>query len=210
MKKMSNKTKTIITCLLFVLFIAGASFLYQYLKNATDTAPDNLRVETNKGDVDAPKADQANNPSPDPDSAEEEKTEAFDFTVVDADGNEVSLSSFFGKPIVLNFWASWCSPCKDEMADFNDVYLELGEDVQFLMVNMTDGQRETLSIAQDYVVKQEFSFPVYYDITQDAAYTYEVTSLPSTIFIDKEGYLTAMARGQISKDSLMEGIGMIK
>lgn len=46
-----------------------------------------------------------------------------------------------GKSVVLNFWASWCSPCKMEMPDFNEKYLEIGEEVQFLIINMTDGSK---------------------------------------------------------------------
>ena len=67
-------------------------------------------------------------------TSEQNPNQALDFTVQDWEGNMVKLSDFFGKPIVLNFWASWCGPCKMEMPDFNELYLELGEDVHFLMV----------------------------------------------------------------------------
>ena len=134
---------------------------------------------------------------------------APDFAVVDATGNEVTLSSLFGKPIVLNFWASWCPPCKSEMPDFNEVYKELGDEVTFVMVDMTDGMRETQEQASAFIEEQGFSFPVYYDINQEAANSYRVYSLPTTYFIDKNGTVVTGAQGAINKELLEKGISMI-
>jgi len=131
-----------------------------------------------------------------------------DFTVVDAAGNEVLLSSFAGKPIVLNFWASWCGPCKSEMPGFQEIYTQYGSDVQFLMVNMT-GFGESKQAAMDYITSQGYTFPVYYDIWNSAAMAYNVTAIPATYFIDAYGNGVAHASGAISKDVLLQGIGMI-
>ena len=96
---------------------------------------------------------------------------APDFTVYDLDGNAVQLSDFIGKPIVLNFWASWCGPCQMEMPDFHEKYLQLGEKVNFLMINMTTG-RETQESAIAFIEKNDYSFPIFYDMQSDAAMTY--------------------------------------
>ena len=134
---------------------------------------------------------------------------APDFTVVDAQGNEVKLSDFFGKPIVLNFWASWCGPCKSEMPDFNEIYLEKGDEIQFLMVNLTDGYQETLEQAKAFVEESGYSFPVYFDVKSEAAYIYSVTSIPTTYFIDASGAPVAYGRGALSAETLLQGIDMI-
>ena len=77
------------------------------------------------------------------------------------------------------------------------------------MVNMTDGERETIEKAKEFIENSEYSFPVYFDTEYDAANTYGVYSLPTTIFIDAEGYGIAQATGMISDELLQKGIDMI-
>ncbi len=134
---------------------------------------------------------------------------APDFTILDADGNEVKLSDFFGTPIVLNFWASWCPPCKAELPDFEAAYKKYEGKVVFLMVNMTDGERETVEVAKSFVESAGYTFPVYFDTRYEAAYGYGVSSIPQTYFIDTEGALVARATGMIYASQLEQGIGMI-
>lgn len=138
-----------------------------------------------------------------------ERSPAPDFTVQDAEGNPVKLSDFVGKPVVLNFWASWCGPCKSEMPEFDQVQAELGEEVQFLMVNLTDGSRETVATASKYIEDQGFSFKVLYDTAGEGAGTYGLYSIPSTYFIDAEGNAAAQATGAIDRNTLLRGIEMI-
>ena len=145
-------------------------------------------------------------------SATEEMTQvnlAPDFTVVDAEGNEVQLSQLRGKPVVLNFWASWCPPCKAEMPDFEIMYQKYGKDVQFMMVDLTDGQSETLEKAKQHIADNGYTFPVYFDTMLDAANTYGIQSIPQSFFISAEGTLVTYAMGMISGEQLETCIQML-
>jgi len=141
-------------------------------------------------------------------TAEETDYTAPDITVYDKDGNAVSLSDFKGTPVVLNFWASWCGPCKGEMPDFDKVYLEYDGtvDVEFMMVNLTDGMQETKEKAVKFVEEGGFAFPVYYDTDMDGMRTYGVQAVPVTYFINAEGDLVTYAKGAIDAETLKKGI----
>ena len=142
-------------------------------------------------------------------STEENINLAPDFTVLDKDGNEVKLSDYFGKPIVLNFWASWCYYCTLEMPDFEAAYKN-NPDIQFLMVNVTDGDSETVESAKKFIETNGYTFPVFFDTELEAASTYGASGLPMTFFISASGELTAYGSGMLSAEDLEYGISMIK
>ena len=189
---MSNKVKIPLYILIFVIFIVMTVLLYNRL---TENADSTLSVETEQGEIQ---------------SGDEDKVEAPDFTVFDKDGNEMKLSDTEGTPVVLNFWASWCPPCKEEMPHFDLLHEELGDDVKFMMVDLVDGRRETVETGDEYITEQGFSFPVFFDTNQEAAYTYGIRSIPTTLFIDKDGYIITGAKGAIDEETLRRGIDMIK
>lgn len=128
--------------------------------------------------------------------------QAADFTVYNGDMKEVKLSDHFGKPIVVNFWASWCGPCKSELPAFDALYEKYQDDVVFLMVNLTDGQRDTVSSIKEFVSDNGYRFPVYYDIEYDASNAYGVYSIPETVFINAEGSVLDTRVGSMSEIDL--------
>ena len=130
---------------------------------------------------------------------------ARNFQALDWDGKVITLSDYIGKPIVLNFWASWCPPCKAELPDFQKAYEEYGN-VEFIMLNLTDGSKETVDTAKSFISQNEYTFPVYFDTTFSAAYAYSISSIPVTCFIDAEGNLVASRVGMIDYETLVSGI----
>ena len=178
--------------LALILLLSGASILYNRMSEA------NLPVENTK-----PAETQV---------SQEDETEpmmAPDFIVLDREGEEVSLSDFIGKPVILNFWASWCGPCKSEMPEFEAAYQKYREEIQFMMVNLTDGNRETVETAAEYIAGEGYTFPVFFDTESDAAISYGATSIPVTYFVDAEGHLVAYGSGALSGEILQSGMEMI-
>lgn len=178
----------------FIILIGGATLAYNILQERTGS-PDNLaRFDQNKDDGT---------------TVTDEILVAPDFNVLNSEGKMVLLSDFRGKPVVINFWASWCPPCQEEMPDFERVYRELGDDVHFLMIDLVDGQRETQAKGEAFIADNGFTFPVYFDTTREAAYTYEIRSIPTTFFVDSEGHLIAGSQGMIDEATLRKGIDML-
>ena len=213
--------------ILLVSLIVSAGFLYDRLEDraeptslmvfdSTDTSPLTPQGVTGGGDTEKAVGGGADscgegNTDGGEGNTEVQKPEMTipDFTVYDRDGNQVKLSDFIGKPIVLNFFASWCGPCKSEMPDFEAKYREIGDGVQFLMINLTDGYYETVKSATDFIDGAGYTFPVFFDTDSSAATAYNVVSIPTTYFIDANGNIVARATGAISAATLAEGIGMI-
>ncbi len=134
---------------------------------------------------------------------------APDFTVYDLEGTAHKLSDFRGQPVIVNFWASWCGPCKSEMPDFEEKFQEYGEEIHFLMVNLTDGSQETVETAHGYVEGQGYTFPVYYDSDYSGAIAYAVSAVPATYFIDENGGMVAYGKGAMDAATLQKGIDML-
>lgn len=127
----------------------------------------------------------------------EQKGDYKDFTVTDVNGKEVKLSDFIGKPIVINFWASWCGPCRSELPAFDKAAKENKGQVHFLMVNLLSGETETK--VKEFARKENYSFPLYFDNTGTAASAYNVSSIPVTVFIDAQGKVRKSQVGAMSE-----------
>ena len=177
--------------------------------NATDADDNDTSEDTNYN----PYGNQPNQSQEQPDQTEttQEYTDEFvipqapDFAMYDMYGNQLLLSDFVGKPIVLNFWATWCPSCVIEMPYFQQLYEEMGSEVHILKINLLDGQRETRERVDQFIEDNGLSFPIFFD-SGDGAFEYGVSFIPVTFFIDADGYATATSQGAVDEDILRRGL----
>lgn len=118
------------------------------------------------------------------------------------DGTEVSPTDFRGQPLVLNFWASWCVPCTEEMPDFQQVHESLGDQVAFLGVNVRDQVETAEAMAERTGVTYELAR----DTTGDLARDLGVANLPVTVIVDADGTVLETLHSQVSSERLCEVI----
>jgi peroxiredoxin len=124
--------------------------------------------------------------------APEEGSLAPDFRLENLDGSEVRLSDYRGQPIVLNFWATWCAPCRKEIPQFVDAYKRFrGDGLMVIGVNLQEGK----SIARGYVEDYGMQFPVAIDIDGEVGDAYRLLGLPVTYFIDRDGVVRGVFTG---------------
>ena len=165
----------------FFLLFQGYKYLEkEYTKNQMEEENINETVQEEQEEKEEQDKQKIQEESP-----EENAITAMNFTVYDAQNQKVTLQDFLGKPIVINYWATWCGYCVEEMPTFEKVYQEEKDNVVFMMINATDGVSETVEKAQNFIEEKGFQFPVYYDINGEVGYQYGIYSLPTTIFIHK-------------------------
>ena len=180
------RRKTLLfTALAFVLILCVVGALYRRLAaQYPDAVPTETEVSTVAADGDA--------------------VTAPDFSMLNADGESVKLSDFIGTPVVLNFWATWCPPCRGELPYFAEAFAEYGDRVAFLMTDLTDEQSETVETVQAFLAEQGYVFPVYYDAASEGAYAYGVSAIPTTYFLNADGTIHSYQIGALTKDLLYD------
>lgn len=138
---------------------------------------------------------------------------AHGFELKDLDGNTVKLSDYRGKIVFLNFWATWCPPCRQEMPEFDRANKELLEngDAVILAVNLTTGARgETEDAARKYINENGFTLKVLLDKDGSVANKYNFTYIPSTFVINKDGEIYTHYEGAITENTLMSDYNKLK
>lgn len=142
---------------------------------------------------------KSNVPSSNIETVEEKKESAYDFTLKDLEGNTVSLKDFKGKKVFLNFWATWCSPCKSEMPDIEKLYNENKDsDLVILAVNMGDSK----DTVKKFIDTNKYNFKVLLDVSQTVSNTYKIVSIPTSFFINKEGNIVHKHTGVMSYEDM--------
>lgn len=190
-----GKKSTLLLGLGLVLVLAVAGILYTRLAPSAEN--EQLAQNSTQSQDGSASASSQSSPAP-------------SFPMEDAQGNTVQLSDFLGdKPVFLNFWASTCSPCKQEMPDIQKLYEQYGDQIQFIMVNVGAAMNDTREKAEAYLSQEGFTFPVYYDIDYQAITTYGINSFPFSIFIDAQGNLVTYGNGMLSASLLQKGLNLM-
>ena len=108
-----------------------------------------------------------------------------------------------GRPLVVNFWATWCPYCVDEMPDLQELYREYGDRVSFAFVDAADGRRERVEDAAAWLVEQGLEdLPAYYDTLFEAQTSLGIYSYPTTVIVAANGEILTISPGRIDKDSM--------
>ena len=116
------------------------------------------------------------------------------FTLTSHQGEEMSLADFQGQPVVLNFWATWCPPCRAEIPHLQDASLKYNGQVAIIGID----QGEPLTLVADFVAQFGVSYPMLLDLNSDVNREYNVRALPTTIFIDSNGVVREVYTGIIN------------
>ena len=128
---------------------------------------------------------------------------AIDFYFVNSEGKTVRLSDFYGKPIVVNIWATWCGYCKEEFPLFNAALKKYGDQVQFLFIDLCDGVEETRAKADKYMKQNGYNFPVYYETLDVVLSKYNVGGIPFSLFIDADGIVYKSKLGSFTNQNTL-------
>lgn len=132
---------------------------------------------------------------------------APDFTLPSLEGESKKLSDFRGQKVIINFWATWCGPCKAEMPEMQTYYKNhKSQDFTILGVNMTDTEKSKKDI-KPFAKQYGVTFPVVLDTKGKVMSTYEVTGFPTSYFIDKQGVIQYKLVGAMNKDMVHKVIG---
>lgn len=131
-------------------------------------------------------------------------TRAPTFSVPDLHDPEraIELADFEGRPVVLNFWATWCVPCRRELPAFQDAFERYGDQVAFLGMNHQDGRDGALELLAETGVQ----YPSGYDPQGKVAEAYGLFGMPTTVFITPDGRIAAMRTGEMSRGELGEAL----
>jgi len=146
-------------------------------------------------------------PEEEEEAAEEVKTiPAIDFTLKDQYGNTHTLSDYKGKTVFLNFWATWCSPCRAEMPDIQKLYEEFQqEDVVILGVAAPNlGREKSEEGIKGFLEENGYTYPVVMDTEAEAFQAYGINSFPTTFMIDKDGNVFGYIPGQLSEETMRD------
>lgn len=153
-------------------------------KNTTDNITDNTEQQTDIGNT---------------------GEKALNFTLKDLDGNTVSLMDYQGQNVYVNFFATWCPPCREEMPEIEKISQKYKDNLVVLAVDIGEDN----DTVKKFIQENNYSFKVLVDSEEAAAYMYQINSIPVSIFIDKEGNIVAKRVGALTMDEMESYVKML-
>jgi len=163
--------------------------VYDYTKNQTETS--NQQQTKEESEIGIKKGNKAP-----------------DFELLNLNGEAVKLSDFVGKKVILNYWATWCPPCRAEMPHMEKFYKDNEKDVVVLAVNLTNTEKNRDNVS-DFVKDFGLTFPIVMDEEGDVSSTYQVIAYPTSYIIDSQGIIQEVFQGAINYDIMEKAISKI-
>ncbi|MBR3224662.1 MAG: TlpA family protein disulfide reductase [Atopobiaceae bacterium] len=190
MSNNGNKRGAIIAAVALVLVLVGAGAAYVVLSGQRSSASSSS-VSSSVSASTVASSSSANKAAP--------QLGDYDATVYTADGEAKKLSEIAnGKPLVINFWATWCPYCVQEFPDYKTLLSEYGDSVSFAFVDAPGSKGETVQKAQDWLAQNGFEeFPAYYDNDLEASSNFGARSLPTTVVVAANGEIQGASAGAI-------------
>lgn len=180
--------KKILFLILSAAVIFGAVYFVQSYNKSISNSPS---PQINKSGSDNASGTKINQ--------EAVKVKAEDFKLKDLNGKEVSLSDFRGKNVYLNFWATWCPPCKAEMPDIEKLYQETKDsDLVILAVNLGEDD----PTVKAFIEENKYNFRVLLDSKQNVAAKYNINAIPASFFINKDGTIISKKAGAMTLEEM--------
>lgn len=140
----------------------------------------------------------------------EDRMPAADFTMTDWQGNTVSLSDYEGKIVFLNFFATWCPPCQEEMPVFEEAYQDYEGDVVFLIVDVFTSERTDVAGVKEWYTDGGYTMPMIIDEEGALQQDYPVRAFPTTFIIDRDGGVLGYLEGAMDRSMVDQVVGMVE
>ena len=166
--------------------------------SAAQTASKNGHEAGSEAAADAGEGDSGIEPQPG--AALKSGNKAPDFTAELIDGSTITLSDLKGKPVIINFWATWCGPCVREMPAFERLKEDFGDEIGIIAVNCGDDA----DTVKDFASENSYTFPIALDESYEVTMLYPTNSIPYTVVVDANGKITHISAGAADADTMYE------